>query len=175
MNITQEMYELIGPQGAFPEPCGMKNTKKRMLQKARVEAGKTAEALVHFELVRDGYLMVEKVHPLTTFSKGRMVYRKGKLSGDFRAITDDGFSVLVEVKSRLGSLPYSAFYPHQIEAMNLHDSCGAAVTLVAWVDRAACYLIHWNHLKTLGFGPQCSAKMVAGKLVVLRKGKVCVR
>ena len=116
-------------------------------QKARRAHGKAGESLVKARLIAMGYNMVETVHtPWGLIRRGGRIvgaYPVEKVSGDFRAITDEGKSVLVEVKSREeGNLPWSAFEAHQREALTLHNSCNG-ITYIAWVRGEEIQMWRW--------------------------------
>lgn len=101
-----------------------------------------------------GFKMVESVNtPWRVIRKmGRIVgaFPLKKVSGDFRAITTGGVSVLVEVKSRDGgSIPWSAFEEHQREALSRHSALGG-ISIVATVREGVVHFYDWP---IVGFGP----------------------
>ena len=109
--------------------------------------GETAQDIAKRALEAAGYIMVERVHtPWGVVRRGKRIvsaYPLEKVSGDFRAITPDGRSVLVECKCRQEpSLSLSDFAPHQIEALDEHY-LHRGRTLIAWVYNGKCKLLNW--------------------------------
>lgn len=123
-------------------------------QKARRAHGEQGQDLVEVALVARGFKMIEAVHtPWRVIRKmGRIVgaFPVKKVSGDFRAVTTGGVSVLVEVKGRDGrNVPWSAFEDHQREALSDHAACGG-ISLVACVRDGEIKFYDWP---VPGFGP----------------------
>lgn len=157
---------------------------KSIQQRARQKSGESTEARVETLLRFRGYSMVEKIN--VSFGINRATgkqFAKKKVSGDFRAILCKDIrvgaapdaviriaqSVLVECKHHAGSLPYSAFRPHQIEALSEHSRLGG-ISLVAWANGTALDMINWSDLEAIGFGPRKSAKFFGGELVIAKRG-----
>lgn len=130
----------------------------RIRGKRNREAGEAAEYLVRAELYRLGYHHVERIHTgwKVQFDKERKPVRAWpleKVAGDFRAIGEGGQSVLVEVKSRSGRLPYSALEKHQIEALDEHHRHGG-LSLLAWYDPESGRVSVWEWpVEKEKFGP----------------------
>ena len=155
--------------------------KKSAQQRARQKSGESTEARVEVALKERGYSMVEKIN--VSFGVNRATgkqFAKKKVSGDFRAVraqkffnfadqVDVGISVLVECKHHVGSLPYSAFRPHQIEALAEHSRLGG-ISLVAWDNGEDIKLIHWFELDEIGFGPRKSVRFYGGQLAITKRG-----
>lgn len=112
------------------------------------KSGEFGEQLVEAALVRRGFEMVEKVNtPWVPVRRGGRIvsaFVTKKVSGDFRAIeTPSGRSVLVEVKTKDSkTLPFSAFEPHQIYALDKNHRCGG-ISLIAWVREGQIIIIPW--------------------------------
>ena len=147
------------------------------LQAKRQRNGALAEELVYRDLIRRGFCLVEKVEvPFRVNKRTGGVSARRKVSGDFRAVDPrDGRSVLVEVKHHAETLPYSAFRPHQLVALEEHASAGG-VSEVAWVDSTFAafprlHTISWTALKALGFGPKKSVEWADGKIRIRSKTK----
>jgi penicillin-binding protein-related factor A (putative recombinase) len=121
-----------------PRWTGFKNKK----------VGEFSELLVEAALKKLGYVLVEKVNtPWVPIRRGGKIvgaFVTKKVSGDFRAVhAGDGKSVLVEVKSKdADTLPWSAFLPHQIDALNAHKAAGG-LTFVAWVRKGEVHIFEW--------------------------------
>lgn len=111
--------------------------KGRSIQSDNRKAGNAGEAIAALELRRRG---VEMVEPMPTgwgiIRKGNRIvsaYPLAPVSGDFRGVMPvSGRSVLVEVKTRDGSLPYSMLESHQHAALQRHHDLGG-LSLVVWV------------------------------------------
>lgn len=141
----------------FRLPAGVAPTAKAIQasthQRTRQRNGEDAEAMVEKTLKARGFLLVEKVEvPFRIDNRTGQQYAKRKVSGDFRAISNTGISVLVEVKRHDERLSYSAFRPHQVEALDTHWEV-SGITEVAWVDRGTLYSIPWERFRAIGFGP----------------------
>lgn len=108
----------------------------RSQQSMNRKDGNIGQMLAMRELELRGLDMVEPIQTgfgLIRAKGGRIVsaFPLERVSGDFRAILD-GRSVLVEVKTTPGRLPYSQLKPHQHEALQRHHDYGG-LSLVAWV------------------------------------------
>jgi penicillin-binding protein-related factor A (putative recombinase) len=117
-------------------------------QKRRTKMGEFGESVVRRALDHRNYFLIERVHtPWKVIRIGGKIvsaFPVEKVSGDFRAVTADGHSVLIEVKSREdGNLPYSAFQPHQIASLNTHAARPGAVTQIAWVRGVDVCFFDW--------------------------------
>ena len=112
--------------------------KGRSIQSDNRKAGNAGEAIAALELRRRGVAMVEPMPTgwgIVRGKGGRIVdaFPIAPVSGDFRGIMPvSGRSVLVEVKTRDGSLPYSMLESHQHAALQLHHDLGG-LSLVVWV------------------------------------------
>lgn len=143
--------------------------KRKADQKKRQANGEAAEQMVEMEMRRRGDRLVEKVEvPFRIDRRTGNQYAKRKVSGDFRAVrpvsldlglvlhpATFGVSVLVEVKHHEGRLSWSAFRPHQIQALDEHMVAGG-ITEVAWFDGTALRFIPWSRFREIGFGPDRS-------------------
>ena len=141
--------------------------KRKADQKNRQANGEAAEQMVEMEMRRRGDRLVEKVEvPFRIDRRTGNQYAKRKVSGDFRAVrpvdldlggelATFGISVLVEVKHHEGRLSWSAFRPHQIQALDEHMVAGG-ITEVAWFDGTALRFIPWSRFRDIGFGPDRS-------------------
>lgn len=123
--------------------------------------GANAEMLVRAELVRLGYRLVERVHTpwrIARDGKGKIVGATPveRVSGDFRAVSGDGRSVLVEAKSSPGRLRWSQLEAHQVRALNEHHEAGG-ISLLAWVDTETWEVKVWQW-PIPGFGPRRSIR-----------------
>ena len=120
--------------------------------------GAAAEDAVVPALRRYGCRMIERIH-----TPWKVLWKDGKpvkawtvesVSGDYRAVCEDGRSVLVEVKSRKGRLVWSALEAHQVEALDWHSHLGG-LSLLVWLDTATgrVHVFEWpiDH-----FGPGTS-------------------
>lgn len=158
-----------------------KSVLKSIQQRARQKSGETTETRVESLLRLRGYSMVEKIN--VSFGVSRATgkqFAKKKVSGDFRAVRTHQYvengelmnvaiSVLVECKHHAGSLPYSAFRPHQIEALAEHARLGG-ISIVAWDNGKDIKLIHWFELHAIGFGPHKSVRFYDGQLAITKRG-----
>lgn len=149
--------------------------KRQHHQKVRQANGEATEKLVELEMCRRGDRLVEKVEvPFRIDTRTGHQYAKRKVSGDFRAIRSIevpdiigvevntfgdakvfGVSVLVEVKHHDERLPWSAFRPHQVLALDEHMIAGG-ITEVAWFDGRALRFIPWARFREIGFGDRMS-------------------
>ena len=135
------------------------NLTDPFLQKRRRANGEFSQNLVHQELRRRGYKLVEPVFsPWRVIRSGNRIvnaFPLTKVSGDFRAVGSGGRSVLVEVKGREeGNLSFSVFAPHQRAALDEHADAGG-LTLIAWVRDIG---IRWFEWPIPGFKPGTSLK-----------------
>ncbi len=144
----------------------MERARQKENQKRRQANGETTEQMVEMEMRRRGDRLVEKVEvPFRIDPRTGHQYAKRKVSGDFRAICpcrrrtvpggeefDLGVSVLVEVKHHEERLPWSAFRPHQILALDEHMMMHG-ITEVAWFDGVTLRFIRWERFREIGFGP----------------------
>lgn len=115
--------------------------------------GEIGQNIAQYELKRMGLEMIEPVYTpwkiVWSQKNGRRVpvkaFAVAKVSGDFRAITPTGQSVLVEVKSRKDreALRWSDLEPHQREALQQHSEHGG-LSLVVWVtEMGECMVMAW--------------------------------
>ena len=148
--------------------------KRSASQKQRQRNGALAEELVQRDLIRRGFRLVEKVEvPFRVNKRTGGVSARRKVSGDFRAVEPGtGRSLLVEVKHHAERLPYAAFRPHQLVALEEHASAGG-ISEVAWVDGVfvafpILRMIAWADLKRIGFGPGKSIAWIDGKAEIYR-------
>lgn len=147
--------------------------KRSASQKQRQRNGALAEELVQRDLIRRGFRLVEKVEvPFRVNKRTGGISARRKVSGDFRAVEPGtGRSLLVEVKHHAGRLPYAAFRPHQLAALDEHADAGG-ISEVAWVEDgplAAFPILHvipWERLKALHFGPGESVTWIAGEIMI---------
>lgn len=143
-------------------------------QKQRQRNGALAEELVQRDLIRRGFRLVEKVEvPFRVNKRTGSISARRKVSGDFRAVEPGtGRSLLVEVKHHAERLPYAAFRPHQLVALEEHASAGG-ISEVAWVDGVfvafpILRMIAWADLKRIGFGPGSSLEWFDGGPIIHR-------
>lgn len=119
------------------------------------------ERLAQYALNSLNLRMVEKIH--VGWRLLRTVNRRGsqtlawivpqkKVSGDYRAITDTGRSVLIEVKYRDEKLLWSNLAKHQVEALNEHVTYGG-LSLLIWVTSEEAFVLRWP---VEGFAPRKS-------------------
>lgn len=111
------------------------------------QLGQWGEDEVARELERRGLLMVEKIEVgwgISRDAHGRIskAWPLAKVSGDYRAITPQGQSVLVEVKSIDDRLQFSRIRPHQRQALDTHTNCGG-LSLLAWVHDGHVSIMWW--------------------------------
>ena len=159
------------------EQLALAMAKRSQEQKQRQRNGALAEDLVYRDLIRRGFRLVEKVEvPFRVNKRTGGVSARRKVSGDFRAVEPGaGRSLLVEVKNHAGHLPYAAFRPHQLVALDEHASAGG-ISEVAWVDSAFAafpilHVIAWADLKRIGFAPGKSIEWVDGKPSIYRPAR----
>lgn len=138
----QEMTleEYLQMQAGQKARASQRNSRNR-------KRGKRGETLVKQELERRGLHLVEKIEVGWGIKRDRRGSIKGawpleKVSGDYRAITSRGRSVLVEVKSKEERLPWSALRPHQREALDKHAAVGG-LSLLAWVHDGEVSIMQW--------------------------------
>ena len=148
--------------------------KRSASQKQRQRNGALAEELVQRDLIRRGFRLVEKVEvPFRVNKRTGSISARRKVSGDFRAVEPGtGRSLLVEVKHHAERLPYAAFRPHQLVALEEHASAGG-ISEVAWVDGVfvafpILRMIAWADLKRIGFGPGSSLEWFDGGPIIHR-------
>lgn len=151
--------------------------KRSASQKQRQRNGALAEELVQRDLIRRGFRLVEKVEvPFRVNKRTGSISARRKVSGDFRAVEPGtGRSLLVEVKHHAERLPYAAFRPHQLVALEEHASAGG-ISEVAWVDSSipafctlhALRVIAWADLKRIGFASGKSIEWIDGKAEIYR-------
>ena len=125
---------------------------KSSLQAARNRHGREGEALVAAWLREHNYHMIEKCEVAFRNGADGKLHARGKVSGDFRAVGLNGQSVLVEVKSHAGSLPYGAFRAHQLTALSEHNAWGG-LSLIAWVETTVpgmprLHVWNWRQIPT---------------------------
>lgn len=109
--------------------------------------GRRGEDAVARELKRRGLLMVEKLEVGWGIQRDKggqvvEVWPLRKISGDYRAITPEGQSVLVEVKTADERLQWSKIRPHQRKALEIHANCGG-LSLLAWVHDGQISIMWW--------------------------------
>lgn len=112
--------------------------------------GKGGENIVETVLNNLGLVLVEKINVGWTViwpkdgGKGQpKVFPQKKVSGDFRAVTTKGQSVLVEVKTyNAPRLPFSVLRPHQVKSLNIHANVGG-LSLLVWVNSGRVIPIWW--------------------------------
>lgn len=148
--------------------------KRSASQKQRQRNGALAEELVQRDLIRRGFRLVEKVEvPFRVNKRTGGISARRKVSGDFRAVEPGtGRSLLVEVKHHADRLPYAAFRPHQLIALEEHANAGG-ISEVAWVDGTfvafpILRMIAWEDLKRISFGPGKSIAWVDGEAAIYR-------
>lgn len=121
--------------------------------------GKHGENLVGGVLSSLGLLMVERIgNPYAIVGQGKRGFEvvfTGTASGDFRAVTPCGASVLVEVKTVLdGNLTWSHLREHQPVALTEHARIGEAVSMLVWVHSSGVYVMRWTVDGIDGFSPR---------------------
>lgn len=127
------------------EPTGRRNQRK----------GDMGEKAVELLLGQLGLVMVEKVNVGWTVIWGpngriKEAFPQKKVSGDFRAVTLKGQSVLVEVKTYDGDrLQFSALAKHQSRSLDIHQNVGG-LSLLVWVNQGDIMPMWWP---VEGFGP----------------------
>ena len=167
------------------KPAKIDFAKRDALQKERQRNGARAEEAVARALANRGFQMIEKIEVPWSVDRAGKRYARAKVSGDFRAVDplrvrlspgveiDLGRSVLVEVKKHDMRLPWSAFRPHQIDALKRHRDLGG-LSIVAWVDRGEILLIDWDVIEQKGFAPGNSILWVADEGVTVSRKKATV-
>jgi hypothetical protein len=137
LNQVQEPVELTDKQVA-----------EKLRNRRNVKKGKQGETLVKNTLEQLGLHMVEKVEVgwgVKRDQRGRpvQVWPLAKVSGDFRAITSKGQSVLIEVKTYDEErLPHSALEKHQVTSLNEHENLGG-ISLFVWVRYGEVLPMWW--------------------------------
>lgn len=129
------------------------------LQAGRQRRGAETEERVEKALRARGFALVEKVEVPFGMTKDGTRFARRKVSGDFRAVSPGGFSVLIESKAYPDRLPFSAFKPHQIESLRTHHAAGG-ITEVAWTDGAELRFIPWAAFEGIGFGKGASVVFI---------------
>ncbi len=116
-----------------------------------------------------GYKRVEAIERAWIIKRARgkiiSAIPKKKVSGDIKAMTEDGKIVHVEVKCRQEKLLYSDFKKHQIEAL-----CDIVryngIALAAWYRNPfKILLLRWP---IEGFGPRKSISWEQAKIIAER-------
>lgn len=105
--------------------------------------GAAGQAAAEMQLRAYGVNMVEEIatpvilRPVRGKKGAFYVTYKKPVSGDIRGITDNGRSVLAEVKNYdKEALPHSTLKPHQHEALQKHSDFGG-LSLLVWVGFGA--------------------------------------
>ncbi len=111
----------------------------RIRNKQSQRTGAMAERLCEIALRQAGYRLVEKVEAPRTKTG---IYLR-TCSGDFRAVGDEGRSILVECKWRdQPHLTPCCFADHQRKSLIEHHKAGG-VSIIAHVTPRGCRLIYW--------------------------------
>lgn len=161
--MVEESIMAVTPEGLrhlFNKRRDQPNEKARMVGRANKKRGDAVERRVGRLLSDMGYVMVEKVNtPWKIIRAGGKIVDavpERKVSGDFRGVNTLGQSMLCEVKSRATRLPWSAFEPHQIEALDEHAKYSAH-TWVFFHDTTTDRISRFRW-PVDGFGPGQSLK-----------------
>lgn len=143
--------ELLGYEvNQIKEPTELTDEQvtEKLRNRRNVKKGKQGETLVRHVLEQLGLHMVEKIEVGWGVKRDRngrpvQVWPLAKVSGDYRAITSKGQSVLVEVKTYDEErLPHSALEKHQVESLNTHENLGG-LSLLVWVRYGEALPMWW--------------------------------
>lgn len=126
--------------------------------------GETGQMIASLLLANAGFEMVEPVHTpwrVLRDATGRITsaYPVEKVSGDFRAITTTGRSVLVEVKVRDRNLRWTDLEAHQRNALDRHAGCHG-LSLLIWIHDHDGFILHWP-IPNFGPGQSLTPELAA--------------
>ena len=137
----------------------MQVDKMKNSQSHNRKQGNAGEDIAAIRLRQLGVEMVETIEVgwgIIRGTTGKIIhtYPLKKVSGDFRGILPNGRSVLAEVKTTDGTLPYSQLEAHQHLALREHHEWGG-LSLLVWVhDGTVSVMVY----PVAGFVPRTSIK-----------------
>ncbi len=129
------------------------------IQSHNRKQGNAGEDIAAIRLRQLGVEMVERIQTgwgIVRGARGQVTsaYPLAKVSGDFRGILPNGRSVLAEVKTTDGTLPYSQLEAHQHLALREHSDFGG-LSLLVWIhDGQVSVMVY----PVDGFVPRTSIK-----------------
>ncbi len=120
------------------------------MPRQQVYRGRAGEEEAKLLLFRVGVEMIERIETgwklvrwINKRNRIAVVHPNARVSGDFRGLTADGQSVLVEVKNPSHeNLRFSDFQEHQREALDVHSGFGG-LSLIVWIRTVDSFVLRW--------------------------------
>lgn len=119
---------------------------RSIITKRSRKAGQAGEIAALYQLRYLGFVLIEAIET------GWRVKRAGKkiigatplrkVSGDFKAMTPGGRTVIVEVKARPERLQYGDLERHQVDALTSYHSHGG-IALLIWRHEKGIAVMRW--------------------------------
>ena len=129
----------------------MSRSRRKSYAARRSQAkGDTGERIARLALSALGLRQIERIYTGVVIHEwmswlGHGVARisaKYRVSADFRALTNEGRSVLVEVKARDDKLVWSDLKDHQRSALTEHHLANG-LSLLVWITGSDVFVLRW--------------------------------